>query len=68
MTHAYRVVKTFSEFEGGNEHLKQLAYPKGEQLIMSEASASELEIEKLVEAGILVRQTDEEALRHYKGN
>jgi hypothetical protein len=67
MTHAYKVLEDFSNFEDGNEHLKQLAHKKGAQLVMSEASAAELEIEKLVEAGILRRLTDEEALKDYKG-
>jgi hypothetical protein len=68
MTHAYKALKDFSNFDGGNEHLKQLAYNAGEQLIMSEASAAELEIEKLVKAGILQRLSDAEALRDYKGS
>jgi hypothetical protein len=66
-THAFKIIKDFSNFEGGNEQLRQLTGVAGHQLIMSDASATELEIEKLINAGYLMRLTDEQALREYKG-
>ena len=68
MTYSFLALKDVKNYKSDNEHLAQLKVAKGEQILMSEESAKELEIETLVEAGYLKKLTEEEALKHYKIN
>jgi hypothetical protein len=68
MTHSYLALKDSKGIETENAQLSQLKFSKGEQILMSEGSARELEIDTLVEKGYLKKETEEEALKHYKLN
>ena len=61
MTHAYLVLKKLD----GKNHA--LIAGIGEQLIMTDVSALELNVSSLVKDGFLKQQTDAEALAYHKG-
>ena len=68
MTYSFLALKEVKNYKSDNKQLAQLIVSKGEQILMSDASAKELEIDLLVEAGYLKKLTEAEALKHYQLN